>query len=429
MPAPLPQTRASKFHMQATGRCKGKVVLFLLLVSGCSHPRPSAGTISLQSSQPHSASRVSALPPAQPTQIPLAVYKREAGEHPSSAAAQYRYARALVKNGSVSQGVRLLEKAARLNPQYAPALDALANYYKIIARPDLEVAVLQRLASLPQSSAVHLLRLADIYLQLQWVEAAQPLLQKAAAIKPGSQKLAQLQALTFYYENKNRQAVKTLQTALAQHPGSPALVTQLAQYLTVINHNADAISLLRSALNSRPQNPSITLLLCYYLLQLQQPAANAEALQRLQALKAANVHSAALYCRLGAAYQASGNISAAIAAYTKAADKDPGYEDTLLALGRLLARSPATSAKGVQLVKQYEKAQKNGLAYGKALETMRQHQNSAAPHLQMAAWYKRLDELPLAALEYQRALAIQPGNSAARHSLQQLMHRMGELHP
>lgn len=344
---------------------------------------------------------------------------------PHSSTAYLRLGDTCLALGQVAPGANALRRAAELDPQSQTPLLALARLYKGAAGyEDRECNVLRRLIALHTQNPVVYLRLGQIYLGLNWLEPARPLLEKSLKLDPGSRP-AQIEMAHYLFLRGNaNQAISQLQAIHLKAADDPVVTNILGQYYLAMHNYSAAEAVLRETLRSQSSDPDLQVELAFVLMQENRPEVLPEAVTLLRAVIASGQRQVEAYTWLGRIYENQNRPREAIASYETAVRLQPSFENVSMALGRLYVRQGKTK-EGERLLHFYQEIKQNSADFSFARELVAQHPNDADAHAKVAAWYSRLRENSNAVLEWKKVLELRPGDTVARQQLSTALSAMG----
>ncbi|MCW3055345.1 MAG: Tetratricopeptide repeat [Chthonomonadales bacterium] len=388
-------------------------VVCLLALSGCSHP--AAVRMRPTSPPPPPVASPSAAP--QVTQQDLDAALAAVRAAPRSSAAYLRLGDIYMALGLAADGANALRRAAALDPQSEPPLLALARLYKEMGRyEDRESKVLLRLIALHTQNALVYLRLGQIYMGLNWLEPARPLLEKSLKLNPNST-AGQIEMAHYLFLRGNaNQAISQLQTLHIKAANDVVVANLLGQYYLAMHNYTAAETALRETLHLQPADRDLEVELAFVLMQQNRPAVLPEAIALLQGVAASGRRQVEAYTWLGRIYENQNRTAEAITSYEKAVQLQPSFENVSMALGRLYLRQ-GKKQEGERLVHFYQQIKQNSADYALARELLAQHPDDANAHAKVAGWYMRMKEYPNAISEWKKVLELRPGDAPARQQL------------
>lgn len=400
-------------------------VVCLLALCSCSHP----AEVRTRAASPSDPSPPVALPSVarQVTSQDLDAARQAVHASPRSSAAYLRLGDAYLGLGQVADGANALRRAAELDPQSQPPLVALARLYKEAGGyEDRECIVLRRLISLKTQNSLIYLRLGQIYLGLNWLKPAQHLLETSLKLEPNST-AGQIEMAHYLFDSGNaNQAVSRMQAIHRKAADNAVAADLLSQYYLALHTYPAAEAVLRETLRLQPSDRDLQVELAFVLMQQNRPEVLPEAVALLQAVIASGQRQVEAYTWLGRIYENQNRLEDAMAAYQKAVQLQPSFENVSIALGRLYLKKGKTQ-EGERLVHFYQEIKKNSADYSFARELLPQHPNDAAAHARVAGWYMRLKEYPNAVMEWKRVLEMRPGDASARQQLIAALKAMGRV--
>ncbi|MCW3095713.1 MAG: Tetratricopeptide repeat [Chthonomonadaceae bacterium] len=346
---------------------------------------------------------------------------------PRSSAAYLRLGDAYLALGQVADGANALRRAAALDPQSEPPLVALAHLYKQAGRyEDRECNVLRRLVALRTQNPLVYLRLGQIYLELNWLEPARPLLETSLKLYPNST-AGQIEMAHYLFQSGNpNQAISQMQAIHRKAADDAVAANLLGQYYLAMHNYPAAETVLRETLRLQPSDRDLQVELAFVLMQQNRPEVLPEAIALLQGVIASGQRQVEAYTWLGRIYENQNRTEEAIDSYQNAVRLQPSFENVSMALGRLYLKQGKTQ-EGERLVRFYQEIKKNSGDYSFARELLAQHPNDATAHARVAGWHMRLKEYPNAIIEWKRVLELRPGDASARQQLITALLAMGRV--
>lgn len=341
--------------------------------------------------------------------------------HPEDTTLRYELAESYIASGQNNLGIQALWAATKIDPHYDKPLQALERYYQIINRMDLVFHILRMRVKAHSKDPSVYIQLGMTYINLHWLRDSDALVKIAGELDPDNVDYVMFHAQNEFFHNQTDNAINTLTHGLELHPGNIPISHLLAQYETVKLNRTKAIDILSDALAKHPTSQSLNLQISYYLLQTESQQSVSEALQRLLILKENGLDTAELFTRLGHAYQDSNNLTKAQDCYQKAVSINPGFEDCLFQLGRILIKNRNTEIDGENDIKEYQRILRNTASYNDAIGKLVHHPNSIPDHLNMAHLYSISNQPADAAIEYKKVLSLQPNNLSAQKGLKQAL--------
>ena len=416
-------------------------VACLLAVCGCSHP----AEVHLRSASPPTPSPPVTAPSVakpiisqdfdavlQPIARPVTHQDLDAALQavraaPRSSAAYLRLGDAYLTLGQGADGANALRRAAELAPQSQPPLVALAGLYKHAGGyEDRECIVLRRLVALHTQNPVVYLRLGQIYLELNWLKQARPLLETSLKLNPKSTP-GQLEMAHYLFQSGNAtQAISQMKAIHRKALDDAVAANLLGQYYLAMHNFAAAETVLRETLRLKPSDSDLQVELAFVLMQQNRPDVLPEAVTLLREVLASGRRQVEAYTWLGRIYENQNRTEEAVASYQNAVRIQASFENVSMALGRLYMKQGKTQ-EGERLIHFYQEIKQNSGAYALARELLAQHPNDATAHAKMAEWYLRLKEYPNALIEWKRALELHPGDVSARRQLIATLSAMGRV--
>ena len=346
---------------------------------------------------------------------------------PRSSPAYLRLGDTYLALGQVADGANALRRAAALDPQSQPPLLALAGLYKQTeGYEDRECSVLRRLVALRTQNPVVYLRLGQIYLELNWLQPARPLLETSLKLDPNST-VGQLEMAHYMFQSGNpNQAISRMQAIHRRAADDTVAANLLGQYYLATHNYPAAETVLRETLRLQPSDRDLQVELAFVLMQQNRPEVLREAIALLQRVIASGQRQVEAYTWLGRIYENQNRTDEAVASYQHAVQLQPSFENVSMALGRLYMRQ-GKKQEGERLVHFYQEIKQNSADHALARELLAQHPNAAAAHARVAEWYTRLKEYPNAVIEWKRVLELRPGDASARRQLIATLSAMGRV--
>ena len=328
--------------------------------------------------------------------------------------------------GRTADGANALRRAAELDPQSEPPLVALAGLYKQAGYEDRECNVLRRLVALHTRNSVVYLRLGQIYVELNWLQPARPLLEMSLKLAPNST-VGQMEMAHYMFQTGNPdQAISRMQAVHRKAPDDAVAANLLGQYYLATHNYPAAETVLRETLRLRPSDSDLQVELAFVLMQQNRPEFLPETVALLKGVIASGRRQVEAYTWLGRIYENQNRSEESIASYQNAVRLQPAFENVSMALGRLYMRH-GKKQEGERLVHFYQEIKQNSADYSFARELLAQHPNDASAHAKVAAWHMRLKEYPNAVIEWKRVLELRPGDASARQQLITTLSAMGRV--
>ncbi len=336
---------------------------------------------------------------------------------PHSSAAYLRLADAYLALEQGADGANALRRAAELDPQSQIPLLDLARLYKEAGRyEDRECNVLRRLIALHTQNSLVYLRLGQIYLGLNWLEPARPLLDTSLKLNPTSTPGQIEMAHALFLRGNVNQAISLLQALHHKAVGDTVIANLLGQYHLAMHDFPAAEAVLRETLRLQPSDRDLQVELAFVLMQQNRPEVLPEAISLLQGVIASGQRQVEGYTWLGRIYENQNRTAEAIVSYENAVRLQPSFENVSMALGRLYLRQ-GKKQDGERLVHFYQEIKQNSADYSLTRELLAQHPDDAKAHAKVAGWYMRMKEYQNAIMEWKKVLELRPGDATARRQL------------
>src|SRR5579862_7685334 len=308
-------------------------IVCLLALCGCLHPAEVRTSAVSPPSPP---------PPAAPPSVarPVARQDLDAARQavrsaPRSSAAYLRLGDAYLALGEVAEGANALRRAAELDSQSQPPLLELARLYKESGRyQDRECNVLRRLIALRTQDSVVYLRLGQIYLDLNWLASSKPLLETSVKLDPNST-AGQIEMAHYHFQTGNANlAISQMRAVHSKVVDDTVAANLLGQYYLAMHNYPAAEAVLRETLRLQPSDRDLQVELAFVLIQENRPEVLLEAIALLQGVIASGKRQVEAYTWLGRIYENQSRTEEAVAAYQKAVQLQPSFENVSQALGR-----------------------------------------------------------------------------------------------
>ena len=221
-------------------------------------------------------------------------------------------------------------------------------------------------------------------------DAAEPLLERALAARPGDPRLLEALGQVYARTDRFRQAEESFRQALAADPESPARLS-LARLLGDTGRNDEGLRELEPLLRLRGNVPPVVLEEARLRLRAGDAVRGLDAARRAAGL---DPRSAEAQYLVGLGLEATGDIPGALAAFERAGAIDPAHLGALSHMRTLLARlgRPVESARAGAL---HEAA----LARRRVDERVRGHRVAAVEAFNREQYDRALEEFRLIARE------------------------------
>jgi tetratricopeptide (TPR) repeat protein len=308
-------------------------------------------------------------------------------------------------------------------PRSMEARVALANFYWSTGKRDVaETSLKEALTVEPNSTEVNR-ALAALYLASGRVEQAEAPLKLVAAQAKNAPSMV---ALADYYRNVHRdaEALTQLDKAAADPQTFATATVRKAAILYAQGKKNDAYAALDSVLKQDETNTTALVLKSQFLAQ---DGKLDEGLTAAQKAASANPGSAPAHFAVGRIQEAKSRMAEAIAAYNETLKISPGAADAQLGLARVYLATGRTGDAlhfTQQLVSSQRENQQGLLLHAAALLAQRDLQaaeaalktvitlnpQSAQAHAELGMLYGIRSETAKSRAEYERALALDPGN-------------------
>jgi len=308
-------------------------------------------------------------------------------------------------------------------PKSMEARVALANFYWSTGKRDLaESSLTEALAVEPNSTEVNR-AIAELYVRSGRVAQAEAPLKLVAA---QAKDTGSMIALADYYRNVHRDAdaLAQLEKAAADPQSFATATARRAAILYAQGQKTSAYTAVDAILKQEGTNTSALVLKSQLLAQ---DGKLDEGLAAAQKAVAANPNAAAAHFAVGRIQEAKSRLVEAISSYNETLKISPGAVDAQLGLARVyLATGRTTDALHFtqQLVSSQRENQQALLLHARALIAQRDLQAAEAPlrtvitlnpqsaeaHAELGMLYGFRSDAARSRAEYERALALDPGN-------------------
>ncbi len=386
-------------------------VVMLCLLSGCG-----------RSPQPPTTTPISSPPASLPvTSTPAASAAASALPHPRpTSPADASYARALeaAQQGQLPRALQLLEENTRRYPRHVAFWQLLADVAHDTGQSDRELETCRQLSRLQPRNVENLIRLGNLYLQLEWYQQAEPLFRRALQLAPDDIQAIIGQVSYWYVVNTPRKSVDLLRRAITRYPTNDQLYHALAENYRRLGDFAHAEDAARQGLRINPGNARLYKELAQVLISSQNVKRLPEAEQALRrTLQVQPDDFDSLYL-LATVVEDQGRAAEAQQLYESVARVPSETNPALYRLGRLYLKQ-GRRADGQALIARYEQATHRRDAADDIRKRLWKG-GTAADHLAMARYYQQQGDLSRARIEAQRALELDPREAEARRLLQAL---------
>src|SRR5581483_1098999 len=166
------------------------------------------------------------------------------------------YARALeaAQQGQLPRALQLLEENTRRYPRHVAFWQLLADVAHDTGQSDRELETCRQLSRLQPRNVENLIRLGNLYLQLEWYQQAEPLFRRALQLAPDDIQAIIGQVSYWYVVNTPRKSVDLLRRAITRYPTNDQLYHALAENYRRLGDFAHAEDAARQGLRINPGN-------------------------------------------------------------------------------------------------------------------------------------------------------------------------------